>query len=117
MNRDLSFNLLARRSRRNMEHRQRSPPGMGKWLLQKKQRRTDVRLNPACEAEALFRTRTGDPLLTMEVQRRYRRTRAVTRGQVCPANKPLAVCGLCPRVTARVLADVPVSYLRPVVCS
>jgi hypothetical protein len=66
VNRDLSFNLLARRTRRNMEHRQRSPPGMGKWLLRKKQRRTDVRLNPACEAEALFRTRTGDPLLTME---------------------------------------------------
>jgi hypothetical protein len=52
-----------------------------------------------CRAfEALFRTRTGDPLLTMEVLRRYGRTRAGTREHVCPANRPFSVCRQCPRV-------------------
>src|SRR5262249_37846646 len=34
----------------------------------------------------------------MEVQRRYRRTRAVIREHVCPANRELAVCRPCPCV-------------------
>jgi hypothetical protein len=39
------------------------------------------RTNP-CTSEALFRTRTGDPLLTMEVSERHTRTRAITRDTV-----------------------------------
>jgi hypothetical protein len=36
VNRDLSFNLLARRSRRNMEHRQRSPARHGEMAAAEK---------------------------------------------------------------------------------
>jgi hypothetical protein len=61
------------------------------------------------------RTRTVDPLLTMEVPMRYWRTRPGTRGQVCPANCPFSLCLECPRVPARVQTDVPVWYPRGVV--
>jgi hypothetical protein len=64
---------------------------------------------------ALFRTRTGDPLLTMEVSGRYWRARPGTRDHVVPANSRFAPCRSCPRVPARALADVPVSYPRAVV--
>jgi len=53
----------------------------------------------------------------MEVLRRYPRARTVTRGHVCPANRPVSVCRQCPCVPVRALADVPVSYPRRVVCS
>jgi len=49
----------------------------------------------------------------MEVLRRFGRTRAVIRGHVCPANPALGKCRQCPRVTARALSDVPVSYRGP----
>jgi hypothetical protein len=57
------------------------------------------------------------PLLTMEVLRRYSRTRAVICDHVCPANRYITACRPCTRVPARVQADVPVSYPRCVVCS
>jgi hypothetical protein len=53
----------------------------------------------------------------MEVQGGYWRTRAGIRGHVCPANQAFAVCRECLPVTARALADVPVAYAWPVVCS
>jgi hypothetical protein len=64
---------------------------------------------------ALFRTRTGDPLLTMEVWTRYWRARPCTHGHVFPANRNFQVCRACPRVPARAQSDVPVSYPRRVV--
>jgi hypothetical protein len=48
--------------------------------------------------------------LTMEVQGRYGRTRAVIRDHICPANRGSTVCRPCPRVPAHAQADVPVSY-------
>src|SRR4051794_20177392 len=50
----------------------------------------------------------------MEVLGRYGRPRSVIREQACPANRTLAPCRQCPRVTWRALADVPVSYPRVV---
>jgi hypothetical protein len=49
--------------------------------------RTDNNKVPICRhfMEALFRTRTGDPLLTMEVSGRHARTRAIIRDAVSPA--------------------------------
>ena len=67
--------------------------------------------------QALFRTRTGDPLLTMEVPRRYWRARPGTRDHVSPANRLFAPCLACPRVPERAQPDVPVSYPWSVVCS
>src|SRR5262245_17051536 len=51
----------------------------------------------------------------MEASARYWRARAIIREHVCPANHVLALCRQCPRVPARVLTDVPVSYPRSVV--
>jgi len=51
--------------------------------------------------------------LTMEVLRQHVRVRAVIREHVCPENLPFGVL----LVTAHALSDVPVSYLRRVVCS
>ena len=42
---------------------------------------------------------------------------AVIQDHVCPAYPPLVVCQECPRVIARALAAVPVSYPRGVACS
>jgi hypothetical protein len=44
---------------------------------------------PVCRAfaQALWRTRTADPLLTMEVSGRHARTRAGIRGTVSPVNR------------------------------
>jgi hypothetical protein len=73
---------------------------------------------PICRAfiQALWRTRTADPLLTMEVQGRYWRARPGTRGHVFPANRAFEMCLPCPRMPARAQPDVPVSYPRSVVC-
>jgi hypothetical protein len=40
-----------------------------------------------------------------------------TRGHVLPANRVFEACLQCPRVPERAQVDVPVSYLRTVVCS
>src|SRR5205823_4671202 len=63
------------------------------------------------------RTRTVDPLLTMEVPGRYWRTQPGIRDHVFPANRQFEMCPQCPRVSARAQADVPVSYPQRVVCS
>jgi hypothetical protein len=78
--------------------------------------RTDNSNVPICRhfIEALWRTRTADPLLTMEVPERYGRTRPGTRDHVSPANRPVVACRPCPRVPARAQAGVPVSYPRGV---
>jgi hypothetical protein len=67
--------------------------------------------------EALFRTRTGDPLLTMEVLERHARTRAITRDTLSPANHTVRRTGGASRDVARVVSDVSVLCPRPVVCS
>ena len=51
--------------------------------------------------QALFRTRTGDPLLTMEVSERNRRTRPASAGTLFLQIKPLSRgsgARACPRV-------------------
>jgi hypothetical protein len=53
--------------------------------------------------EALFRTRTGDPLLD-----HHARTRAITRGMVLPANQPESGPKDASRGVARVVSDVSV---------
>jgi hypothetical protein len=66
------------------------------------------------ENKALFRTRTGDPLLTMEVPRRHARTRAITRDTVSPANRAVGEGGDASRDVARVVSDVSVLCPREV---
>jgi hypothetical protein len=100
----------------------------GRWTLGGRRPETPKQLRPAFPA-----LREGDlegwwtfvdvetanrrPLLTMEVPRRYWRTRPGTRGHVSPANHTFAACLRCPRVPVLAQADVPVSYPRCVVCS
>lgn len=52
----------------------------------------------------------------MEVQGRYWGPRESTRDHVSPAIPPFDACRECPLVSARALADVPISYPRGVVC-
>jgi hypothetical protein len=51
---------------------------------------------------------TADALLTMEVQERHARTRAITRGTVLPANRVKRVVKNASRGVARVVSDVSV---------
>jgi hypothetical protein len=67
------------------------------------------------QIEALFRIRTGDPLLTMEVSRRHARPHAITRDTVSPANRAVAGSGHASRDVARVVSDVSVLCPRVVV--
>jgi hypothetical protein len=55
--------------------------------------------------------------LTMEVLRRYRRTRPGARDHLSTANWCFTACRSCPGVPARAHADVPAWYPRRVVCS
>jgi integrase len=79
----------------------RRPPGKQEQALSRR------------KPEALFRTRTGDPLLTMEVPRRHARTRAVIRDIVSPGNRTDPAAKPAPRYVARVVSDV--SVLCPLV--
>jgi hypothetical protein len=65
---------------------------------------------PVCRAflQALWRTRTADPLLTMEVRERHARTRAITRDTAFPANRTEIRHNHASRDVARVVSDVSV---------
>jgi hypothetical protein len=65
--------------------------------------------------EALFRTRTLDPLLTMEVSERHGRARAITRDTLSPANRTVAGSPDASRDVACVVSDVSVLCPRTVV--
>ena len=62
--------------------------------------------------EALFRTRTGDPLLTIQVLRREARVRAGLRGHENRANRGDLTTTRDPRVDARGRADVRTTFAR-----
>jgi hypothetical protein len=72
---------------------------------------------PICRdsPQALIRTRTGDPLLTLEVLDRHARTRAITSDTLFPANRAASARNHASRGVARVLSDVSVLCPRRVV--